>query len=155
MTLELVQAHPATGEVIDLASPTEDLARLVDQIRDLEWRARQAKRAVTDELLRRMDRERVWTLETPDFKVSGKSDRPVKHWKVEQTRETLDQLAAEGLITQEAAGRAVQPRVEYRVMAKGMNALLASPDLAARLADCFTEGPPDDRTVRLEARSGR
>src|ERR1035437_3497943 len=71
----LVVADPRTGEVIDLpAAKPEYLARLVEDIRDLESRLRETKQLVSFELHRRMDLERSWTIDAGDYKISGKSD---------------------------------------------------------------------------------
>ena len=141
---------PHTGELIDPKSMSVgQIARLTDEIRDVESRLRELKGELARVVTARMDAERSWTLTDGEWKVSAKSDALVSEWDVTELQSILSDLVAEGAITGEAAARAVQPRVEYKVVAAGVNALMKSPALAKRLAPARRLVAPTDRRLSI------
>lgn len=145
--------HPATGEILDLAAPAWELGRTIDEIRDIESRLREIKAEINAEFHRRMDRDRSWTIHTPDFDLVGRSDQPERVWDIEQLQALLATLENEGVISREAALAAVQPRIEYKVLHRGIEALRKNPALREQIDACFTEQPPANRRVSVKRTS--
>jgi hypothetical protein len=147
-----VAVTPLTGEVVDLATAEgADLADALHRVRVLEADLRAFKRAVADELLRRMDREASWTLRVPHFEVNG--DGPNRtDYDGRELRAALLGLAAEGHITAEAAESGVRVETSY-VPVKGRLAALRKLGgvVAERIAAC--ERPSEAaRLVRVKPR---
>lgn len=151
MSQELVLTVPHTGELLELTLESSvKLAELRSEIVHLESQLRETKTLLDQELHRRMDLERQYTMHLPGgIKITGKSDALVSVWDTEQLLEVLDGMVAAGEITTEAMQRAVQPRTEYKVLAAGITALLKSPALAPRLEACRTLVEPTDRRISV------
>jgi hypothetical protein len=116
--------HPFTGETFDLSvSTTDDLASFLTEVREYESRLKEAKRIVTDETLRRLDERASWTLRTPDYTLKAPSPAPGEEWDEIALRSDLWQLVDDGVITEDAAGAAVETVVSYKVKTAGVNAL--------------------------------
>lgn len=151
--IELIQSrelmNPITGELIALDGPSESLGGLLSDIREMESRAREAKSLVSDELLRRMDKSREWTVHCPGFKLVGQSDAEKPEYDKAGLFKELEKLADEGLIDTDAALRAVEPVLELKVHDSGMKRLLKSPVIAARLEPYITMVPPLGRRVSV------
>lgn len=113
---------PLTGELCPLDGPTDALGTFLADVREIESRLREAKAVVTAELLARMDREGTWTVRVPGMKITGEAPGRVEY-DVEKLRTVVDELVAEGTISQEAAGRAVESRVVWVAHARGVTAL--------------------------------
>lgn len=131
--------NPTTGEALTLASPDEDLARYLADVRDLEWQLRDTKRHVSKELLRRMDlaasngAKGAWTVHAPGgLKITGASPAPVETWNELELREELLRLVDEGLLGAAAVDAAVEPVVTYKVHKSGIRTLRA---LGGRVAE--------------------
>lgn len=150
MTTDLVIAHPATGEIIDLHAPDFELGRFLDEVRDLESRLREAKAEVSRVLHERMDASLSWTIDCGEFKLTGRSNEPVTTYDVQRLVEILDNLVAEGTITPAAASLVVTPVTEYKVRAAGVKALRKNPEIAALLDECATTEPPKDRRISVK-----
>lgn len=115
-------ANPATGELIRLSDPTDTLAQALDEVRDMESRQREFKARISEEILRRMDAEGVWTAEVGEFKVSGQSpDRT--DYDADKLLFALDRLVADGDITPDARDRAVTVVESLKVSKRGVQAL--------------------------------
>jgi hypothetical protein len=141
--------NPITGEVVALSDPADRLAGFVEDVRDLEARLRFAKQAVAEEMHRRFDRERKWSLTEGDFKLSGESDAEKWEWDAEALDRVLDRLVQIGKITPAAAEAAVETSVSYKVKAQGLNALRKSPELAPLIEACGRVVPLDERRRKL------
>jgi hypothetical protein len=114
---------PATGEFISLDSPTEKLGECLADIRDYESLLREAKRALTTELLARFDRNAQWTVHAGGFKLSGQSPAPVEEWDGAELRTALLGLVDADLLSIEAVDAAVETVVTYKPRKAGINAL--------------------------------
>jgi len=146
---------PHTGELIEIAAMSvAEIATLTDEIRDLESRLRSLKSDLAAEVTARFDRDRSWNASYShagvEWKVSTSSDAEVSVWDVTALQELLYDLVEEGLITEEASKRTVVPKIEYKVMASGVNALLKSPEIAARIEACRTLEPQPNRRLKVE-----
>jgi hypothetical protein len=148
MTTELVITVPHTGELLEVSRETaEHLADVVTHIRDLESRLREVKQIISEEIAARCDREGKWSFEAGEYKLSIKSNALVPQWDVQKLLLLLDQLVALQVITPGARERAVQPRTEYKVLARGVDALLKNPDLAGEIEACRELVEPTDRRL--------
>src|SRR6187431_186869 len=98
MSADLVVLLPVTGQELDLTQPNETLALLFDQIRDLEQQAKVCRDAISEELIRRMDRNASWTVRGGGFKVSAPSPAPKVEYDVETLNRAFAILAAENVI---------------------------------------------------------
>ena len=120
-----VVADVATGEVLDLnAAATDELASYIARVRDLEGELRAAKRAVTAELLERMDRQAQWTVVAGEWKVSGDSPAPRVTYDAEALAAELQMLVDADLLAPNAAAKAVERVVSWKVSQAGVNALV-------------------------------
>jgi hypothetical protein len=126
---------PRTGEVISLDAPDQDLGGFLNDVRDLESAIRESKRAVHDELLRRMDSAATWTVHVPGLKLSGPSPAPTEEFDELELRTALLTLVDEGVISVEAVDRAIEPVVTYKARRAGINALRK---LGGRVAETVT-----------------
>jgi len=150
MSGALTVIDPVMGEELTLADASEErLGQLLLDVREYEHRLRELKRLVSEEVVRRCDFRRQWTLHAGHLTLSTKSDARVAEWDVEGLLEELYAMVAEGLISTEAIAAAVQPRVEYKVLARGVDALLKNPTLAGRLEPYRRMVDPDGRRVTV------
>lgn len=123
--------HPLTGETLDLqTAPDENLARFLADVRDYESRLKEAKAIVSREALRRMDAGASWTLRAGDYTLKGSSPAPSEEWDEIALLSDLHQLVDEGVITEDAAGAAVETVITYKVRKAGINALRKLPGVA-------------------------
>jgi hypothetical protein len=102
-----------TGEAIDLDASTEALAKDLLYLRELDNERKQLVRAVSDELLKRMDKEASWTLHFPGLDVSGDTKNR-REYKPDRLLKVLEELVAEGTITKDAAQKAIERNVTYK-----------------------------------------
>lgn len=68
---------------------------------------------------------------------------------MEHLARVLDELVADGVIDRDASLRALEQRVEFKPLARGLAALEKIPAAAERLALCRTSVPRENRSVRL------
>ena len=145
--------HPLTGEAIELTADTDMLAHWVDQLRELERQAKEARDLIGLELLRRMDAKASWTLRAGDFKITAPSPAPKVEWDVDQLRATLADLRDQGL-DEDAIDAALEVVVTYKPRASGLNALKKlGGEVAERIAACGTEVEPQRRVSVKPERS--
>ncbi|CAA9323630.1 MAG: hypothetical protein AVDCRST_MAG68-2108 [uncultured Gemmatimonadetes bacterium] len=108
---------PATGEELVLAdAPLETLAEVRELIRADEENQRLAKQALDAELHARMDRENTLTLHVDGFDITGKPAE-VAEWSVEELRVELERLVTDGVLSEEAARKALRPVVVLKPQA--------------------------------------
>src|SRR4051812_8842886 len=110
---------PLTGELVLLDSPTDQLADWLHRIRTAEADIRDAKRAVTTELLARMDREARWTARVGGFEVKGDGPGAVEY-DAPRLRTELHLLVQAGEITEAAMDEAVEIVQTYKAKARGI-----------------------------------
>ncbi len=122
---------PRTGEAFPLQhATTETIARWLTEVRETEQALRDAKRIVTDEVTARMDTAASWTLPAGPYKLKSQSPTPEVQYDAQALRNDLEELAAQGVITQDAVDAAVQIVVTFNPRAAGINALRKLPAVA-------------------------
>lgn len=141
---------PRTGEVLTLDASTEDLGGYLADIREHESLLREGKNLVGGELVRRMDEGACWTLHTGGLKLSAPSPAPAIEYDELALRESLLQLADEGVISVEAVDRAVEPVVTYRARKSGINALQKLGGRVAAVIDAHANEVSKTRYVKVE-----
>lgn len=116
---------PATGEVLDLEGmATDELAARVDEVRELRDRLADADRAISDELLARMDRRSEWTATVGDWRVEGSSPETLIDYDLDALEQALQQLVVAGHIDPAAATDAVRTTVTRRPAKARINRLI-------------------------------
>lgn len=139
--------HPATGEVVSLDAPTDTLASHLEEIRRVEGDLRSLKRALTAEVLGRMDTARDWTIHAGAYELTA--PKPARDWDTEKVRAALAELVGAGEITADAAAQGIRARTSYAVDARGMRGLLAvEGPVADALGEC--RGEPKERRVSVK-----
>lgn len=150
MSTDLTIVVPHSGEIVELSTaPLGQVASILTEIRDLESQLREVKQALTDRILADMDFRRAWILNVDGLKLTGKSDAPVVGWDAAGLVSELDAMVIEGVLHPEARDDAIECRIEWKVKARGVNALLKSPVFAERLERYRTEQVPDNRRVSV------
>jgi hypothetical protein len=119
-----VVVHPATGELLDLSAPTEDLARWLTEARELDEAMRTEKRRVVAELLDRMDRDASYTIRVGSLELKGDGPEPPTVYDGESLRHALQAYVDAEVISPEALDRAVEVVPTYKPRANGLKALL-------------------------------
>jgi hypothetical protein len=110
---------PTTGEIVDLrTAPTEELAAVDAGLQDTQVQIGEAKGAISDELVARLDRSAAWTLlvgdPTGDRQFEIKAPSPAAGADVyapDLLREALNELVDADTISEEAAAKALQRRL--------------------------------------------
>ena len=130
-TTQLVM--PATGEVIPLDAPTNDLARARDEIRDLEGVLRSMKALLDRELVDRFDKENAKSVKAGGYEV--KVDPPMV-WATDgrALRKALFDLAAMGVLSTEAVNDALPTELVVKPARVKLKALHEHPDPRVREA---------------------
>jgi hypothetical protein len=153
---------PLTGEIVsvpsvDLTASDEHLVALLQGCKDFSdainsyWRD-----PAQEELLRRMDKRASWTIHYADHTATGRAPAPSQEWNVEELHNVLHELVSEGAIETEAIHRAIDRVVTYKPRISGINAIRKlSPEIAARIDACCSEGPQRPRRVTVKPRSLR
>lgn len=146
---------PDTGEAFEVAkAPAETIAAVLRELQGYIVDLSQRKRWLGEFMLARMDAAASWTVHARSVKVTAKSPQAdTIQWDAEKLIVILDELEAEGLITKEAALRAVSPRVEFVTHAAGIKALEKLPAVAERIAAAKSTIPAGERTVRISVTS--
>lgn len=142
--------NPATGQVLNLLEADHaDLGEYVEAVRDWEAMARVAKRVVSAELHRRMDRAAKWSLAgRGGLTIQGESPERVE-WDAAELRRLLRDLVAEELISEGAARAALKREVVFTPSKRGINALRKiGGDVKARI-DAIAHEPGKPRSIKL------
>lgn len=152
MSLELVPSQPAeildptTGELVPLDGPTDRLAQVLDDVRELERQLRTLKSVVSGELLERMDRSAQWTLREGSYEISGASPSPTLVYDADRLYGVLRGLVDDGVIAPAAAEAAVRQVVELKPVVRGINALRKlGGQVALEIEACAAEVEKDRR----------
>jgi|GEM_PF-6028510 len=144
-----------SGEVLPLSDATTDrLARFLDDSRELESILSETKALVSDELLRRMDRDASWTVRAGGYELRGQSpEAGATYYEPLELEQVLRRLRRQGLITKEAAKAALayEVAVERKPRQAGIRALLRrGGEVAEAVAACeHRRDEPPRRRVRV------
>jgi hypothetical protein len=100
---------PFTGEIIELATADiNDLARLLADVKDYESRLREAKSLLSQEVLRRQDRDAKWTTPAGGYVLKGSSPAPQEEFDALALRGHTA-LSGNSLVTRRGRRRALLP----------------------------------------------
>ena len=131
-----IVVHPLTAEAVELASAsTDDLAILLDSVKDYESRLREVKSLVSREVLRRQDHAASWTTRAGGYVLKGSSPAPAEEFDALALRSELLGLVDEGALTIEAVDAAVETVVSYRARKAGISALRKLGGVIAQIVD--------------------
>ena len=152
LTAPVTLTNPSTGEVLTLESPTGDLGRYLADVREMESYVKEAKNIVQQEILRRMDKDALYTVRVPGagLKLSGSSPAPSEEFDELALREALLVLVDEDVVTIEAVDRAVEPVVTYKARMAGIKALRKLGGRVAEVIDGHSNTIFKTRYVRVE-----
>lgn len=139
-------AHPATGELIDLDGGTDYLAAYLSEIRELEGQLRELKRALSEEVLVRMDAEATWTVHAGKYKLTGRSPDPELVYDGEALFNGLHSIARDIGLSPDAINGAVHEERVYKVSKAGVNRLRKLGGQVVKVIDrCASEKPAERR----------
>lgn len=115
---------PSTGEAVVIAEATTDtLAMFLDNVREVEQTFREEKRAVTREIVERMDREARWTGIVGDYKIVADGPTKPTEYQAEALYEALREYVDSGAISEDALDAAVERSYTYKAKHRGIQAL--------------------------------
>lgn len=127
MSTELEQAtqlvNLKTGEQLSLDSPTEDLARYVDDMRVLKSEIQEVVNIVGRTLLTRLDFRGKSSLHAGAWKLSAPSPKPEEVWDGALLRAELMSFVDAGVLSIEAVDDAVEQIITFKVKKAGVNSL--------------------------------
>lgn len=145
-----------TGEIVALADASRE--QIAAGLRDVEIRIRglvEIKRELGEALIGLMDHNASWTTRARGVEVTAPSPKASKvEWDAEALAMILVDLVKEGVITLDASLAACEPRTEYKVLIRGLNAILKLPGVEARIAIARREVEPPARRVKVDVKRG-
>jgi hypothetical protein len=152
---DLEVTDPDTGEVVSLAdASSETLAAILRVIIERRQDLSDKQRWLGAILIERMDANAEWTVRGARVKVTAPAPGDTRiEWDAPALAVVLDELIGEGVITREAASRALEQRVEYKPLLRGINAINKIPGVSERIAHCASHVPTAERTVRVSVTS--
>lgn len=132
--------HPASGEILDLSKPDEDLAAWLYEIRDVESRLKEVKGELTREFYHRLDKAAKWSRLVGEYEVKGESPEPVTAYDGNQLWDVLSTFVEDGLLSQEALETAVEQVISYKPKLAGVKAARkVDPQIAEAIDACSYE----------------
>lgn len=149
---QLILVHPLTQEAIDLVgAPNDLLARFLSDLRNSELALKEAKRIVSDEVLRRQDHAGEWTTRAEGgWVLKGQSPEPVKEYDELALRSELLELVDRGVLNIEAVDRAVQTNITYKAREDGLNRLRKLGGEVAEIVERHTHRSERRRYVSVQ-----
>lgn len=149
-------ANPVTGEIVSLDGPTDVLAEQLSEIRDFEAFLRDLKRALTVELVGRMDKAvetgeaGSWTVRVGPWTIKAPSPAPTVEYDTHALRDALDELADLGVIGPDAVDRVCQPTLTYKVDRRALTTLSKANAAVAKAVAEHSREVQKDRRVTVE-----
>lgn len=148
---EAMLVHPLTSEVVDLINaPDRELAAFLKGLRDDTSNMNNAKRIVTQEILRRMDGDAAWTRHAGPYKLVSSSPEPVEEFDAASLRGALLELVDEKELTIEAVDRAIEQVITYKAHKSGIKALRKLGGRAKEIIDSHSFSHAKDRYVVVQ-----
>lgn len=144
---------PLTGQVIDLSTPTDQIADAIDRVKLIEADLRAAKRVLSDEVLRRMDHEGKWTVHAPGWKVVGQSPGG-EEFDGDELARRLRKLVKAGRISQGAMTNAVAREIVWTAKKAGINALRKLGDDVRAEVDACASPTTKPRSLQVTPEGG-
>jgi hypothetical protein len=129
---------PGTGEVVPLDAPLDLFVGAWEHMQELDADLKSARRALSDEIARRLDHEgrRSLAVGRVKFEVNAPTE---KQWDLKELQETLAELLAEDTISQAKAESCI--RWEPKAVWMELKTLLSDPRCAARIEHCYRDAP--------------
>ena len=144
---------PTTGEQLALSAPADELAAVIDFLREKKREIDTVIRLVGDELLSRQDRDASWTTKTERFEIVGQSPAPEIEYDLDALDATLKSLLSEEEISAEAYDNAMEWRYVAKVKKRGLDAIRKlNADVRERVDAC---GKPVEKTRRVNVKLRR
>lgn len=127
-----------TGEIIPLSGDPAVIAHAWDELTGIERDLKSTKRAIQDEITRRLDFEgrRQMTIDGYRFETTAPTDR---EWDLPELQTLLLQLVGEGTISEQKADRCI--KWEPKVVWNEVKPLLSDPRCAKRMEQTFRVVP--------------
>ncbi len=143
---------PLTGELVNLiTADLDDLAGWLDHVREYKRMCDQALNVVQERMYREIDPGGQWTVIRPNWKITGTSPAPTVKYDGERVYKAARKLVKDGLLTKDAAGKAVERVVSFKARVAGIQALSKiSPVIAAAFEECSTEEPKLSRGLNVK-----
>lgn len=140
---------PLTGELIKLDSPTDEIARITQQIREMEQELYRARNQLNEELVRRLDHENLRKAEVGAFIISVDAPNAVD-WDVRQLEMVLHGFVDHDELSADAVDRILPSKrsVSIRELKKLIGTL--DDELGAKVEACATPSHKL-RRVRIES----
>lgn len=137
---------PLTGELIKLDAPTNDLASMARQIREMEQDLYRARAQINDEMVRRLDHENLRKAEVGEFILTVDAPNAVD-WDVKQLEIVLHGFVDHSELSAEAVDRILPLKrsVSLRELKKLIGTL--DDDLGAKIEACSS---PSRKTRRVK-----
>jgi len=137
---------PLTGELIQLDAPTNDLASMARQIREMEQDLYRARSQLNDELVRRLDHENLRKAEIGEFILTVDAPGAVD-WDVKLLEVALHGLVDHDELSSEAVDRILP--LKRSVSVRELKKLIGTLDdeLGAKIEACSA---PSRKTRRVK-----
>ena len=139
---------PVLGEVLPLDAPSDQLAEAAWRMRELETELARVRKLVGNELVNRMDRENLRSVEVAGYSITVSAPGAVD-WDADQLAEVLGELVKRDVITAGALDRVlpVKRTVAQRELKKLLETL-DSPDV--ELVETCSAPSRRSRTVKVQ-----
>lgn len=136
---------PQTAEILVLREASVDqLAMTISNVRELERNLKAMKGVINEEVHRRMDEQRHWTLDGTRYRLSSGSPEPAVTYNADDLDAVLAAWVNAGqdpetrILRQEARERAIRVEVTHVAKIGGVKAILKGADeqLRGRIEAC-------------------
>lgn len=134
--------NPATGELVDLTSPTDFLAARRREVIELKKALDVYADVIDEELTRRLDRMNTRSADVGDWRIEGKP-ATVTEFPRDPLAKAIRELIAEDKLDGAVLGRTIRRTSEFKVDKREVTKLLKHPDeeVRARIAAVGIESP--------------
>lgn len=142
---------PLTGELINLDDATDEIARITQQIREMEQELYRARNQLNAELVRRLDHENLRKAEIGPYVISVDAPNSVD-WDAKELEAVLHDLVDHDELSAEAVDRILPLKrsVSIRELKKLIGTL--DDDLSAKIEACSAPSRKL-RRVKIESQS--
>lgn len=138
----------ADGENVPIALiDLDSLASWIDQLRDMKRDADTAIAAISAEVVRRADLSVRTQVDGTQRFVRVTGSQPTPRWDPEQLRETLEDLADDGVLAHDAIKGVVRRETVWKVDTTAMKRLTKNPAVKAAVDPLQLEAEPPVRRV--------
>lgn len=132
--------NPVTGELIDFDADNHELASKHSDIRMVEVMLREAREEIGREFIRRMDHDAKYTIHADGYKITAPSPAPGIEYDTDELAAVLVDLVSAGVVSEDAARRALKEEVRLIPQTAGIKALLKlGGEVAEKIRTCGRE----------------